>query len=138
MQSRYQGDPKISINENGMDIVFVGGQPEMDKGLSNAVFISLLTRPGWVGAKIQGADQIKGSNFLVACERALTVKTINEIRQAAEKALAWVDGKVAVVVKNPTGNKLEIAIGIKLPSDNLQVFLLSREGLHWYFQIYGS
>lgn len=138
MQTRFQGDPRITITANGADIVFYGGQPIMDKGLANAVIISLFTRPGWVGAKLKGCEGLRGSGFLAACEQSLTIATLNQIRQAAEKALNWINGTVEVSVRNPTGNKLEVAITIKPPGSTekeVAAFLLSREGLHWYYQL---
>lgn len=141
MQSRFQGDPKITITGDGIDIIFSGGQPEMHKGLENAVLISLFTRPGWIGAKFISCEGLTGSNFLSACDQSITVATINQIRQAASKALDWIAGQVEIEVKNPMGNRLDIKITIKAPGETAEettAFLLSREGLQWYYQILGG
>lgn len=138
MESRFQGDPKLSISENGIDIVFVGGQPTMDKGLENAILISLFTKPGWIGAKFTGCEGLRGSNFLNACNQSITISTINQIRQAIAKALDWITGTVEADVKNPAGSKLEIKITIHPPgktTEETTAFFLSREGLQWYYQI---
>jgi hypothetical protein len=68
---------------------------------------------------------------------------MNAIRAAAMKALEPINGTIEVSVKNPTGSRLEIGIVIKLPTKegdyaNALVFLLSREGLHWYYQLFGD
>jgi hypothetical protein len=44
---RTQGDPKITMENDGADLVFRGGQPVMDSGLENAILISLFSGAEW-------------------------------------------------------------------------------------------
>jgi phage gp46-like protein len=131
----------MSLDKYGSDIVFVGGTPTMHKGLTNAVLISLFTMPGWVGAKLVGCEGLLGSEFQNACSASLTVSSMNRIRQAAEKALSWVVGTVEVRVSNPTGSRLTVIAVISPPGNSREKtvsFILSKEGLHWYYQLLGD
>lgn len=124
----------MTLGPDGSDIVFIGGQPEtMDKGLTNAVLIGLFTKRNWVGSKLIGCEGLAGSDFLTACNSSLTLSNINNIRIAAETALATI-GECTVEVSNPRGSILTISITIRPPSGNIEEFILSKDGLHWYFQ----
>jgi phage gp46-like protein len=142
MADRYQGDPKLILDENGADLVFTanGGQPEMDRGLENAALISLHTRPGWAGNILfrKPSEQI-GSDFEQANRDPITLTSFNNIRNAAQAALQWmVDTGVAASVEarvsNPTGRRVQTAVLIKPPSRDPLVLLETRNGLNWISQ----
>src|SRR4030043_476291 len=109
MLNRYQGDPLLSIDENGYDIPFYGGQPVMDRGYINEILLSLFIRKGYILSKLIGAEGLEGSGFLDACSMPLTISNINIIRQSIEKAIT-IPGDVEVFVNNPSGSRLEILI----------------------------
>jgi len=60
--SIYEGDPKIILGPNGSKLAYKGGQPVMDKGVENSVFIDLGTKSrgvdshqkGWIGNYLMG------------------------------------------------------------------------------------
>lgn len=140
MADRYQGDPKLTLDENGADLVFKGGQPVMDRGLENAALISLHTREGWAGNVFfrSPAEQI-GSQYENRLQDPITLKAFNNVRNAATKALQWmIDEKAAssidVSVSNPTGKKVQTAVLIKPPSRDPLVLLLTKNGLNWIAQ----
>ena len=136
MNNIFEGDPKISIDENGSRLTFKGGQPVMDQGLENLVFISLFTTPNWAGNVLfDNADQRIGSDFEETANQSITLQSINDLRQAAEQALnnpAF--GEVAVEITNPNGNQWRVLINIKPPGQDSQQLLLQRNGINWIAQ----
>ena len=140
MTDRYQGDPKLTLDENGADLTFKGGQPEMDRGIENAALISLHTRKGWAGNVLMRRPEQKiGSNFEEAQNLPITLTSFNTIRNAANAALQWmIDVKIALsvdsAVRNPTGKKIETAVLIKPLSQDPLILLTVKNGLNWIAQ----
>lgn len=140
MTDRYQGDPKLTLDENGADLTFKGGQPEMDRGLENAALISLHTRPGWAGnVFFRKPSQQIGSKFEEAQRDPITLTAFNNIRNAATVALQWmIDSGLASTVEartsNPTGKRTDTAVLIKPPTQDPLILLESKNGLNWISQ----
>ena len=138
MVDRFQGDPKMILGPDGSNLVYKGGQPEMDQGLENAVMISLFTRRGWFGNYLFKRPEEKiGSDFEKSNEQAITVSSLNENRMAAEKALDWMKkakifSDIEVNVTNPTGNSKKISILVGAPT---RVLELSSNGVNWQLQV---
>jgi hypothetical protein len=130
----YSGDPKIYIDENGADLIFEGGQPSMDEGVENRLQIALFTEPGWPGNTLfdDPVERI-GSNFLGAVHQPITVQSLNNIRDAAKKALADGFGDTVVNVSNPMGRNINVLI--RLPGLQLEVLLTTKNGINWQYQI---
>ena len=135
--NRFEGDPLLTLSEDGSTITYIGGNPIMHQGLSNLVLISLFTRGGWVGNTfLKDVNQKIGSDFLYYCSQPITLSSLNDIRQAAELALKNPAlGKVTVTVKNISSNRLDIKILIQPPSGNFTELLLTKNGLNWQAQI---
>ena len=135
---RFQGDPKVTLGPNGSNLVYRGGQPEMDQGFENYVMISLFTEEGWFGNHLfKKPEQKIGSKFVEANNRAITVPSLNEVRIMGEAALrAMVDTGLADVVglnvTNPTGNSKRIEIHIIGATE--RVFVVSANGTNWKLQ----
>ena len=128
-----QGDPRIILTASGSRLQFTGGQPLMDRGLENLALISLFTSPGWAGNLL--VKSAIGSDFENVCNQPITRQALNDIRNAAERALnnpAF--GRIAVTVSNPAGYRLEIYIRIEPPGENPQTIQLTRNGENWSFQ----
>ena len=124
-------DPRISITADGADLSFFGGQPIMDDGLENLVFISLFTSPGWCGNKLQ--RNVIGSDFETECNKPITLKQLNVIRNAAELALnVPILGKVRVEVTNPVSHRLNVVVTIERIGVAIN---LLRDGGNWSYQI---
>ena len=132
----YQGDPALVLTENGSKLVFKGGQPVMDQGLENLVLISLFTRPGWIGNTLfQDPAQQIGSDFLDAANQSITVDSLNDIAQAAKRALDNpIFGNVIVTVSNPRSQRINVTIRIEPPGQDSMDLLLEKNGLNWIFQ----
>ena len=125
-----QGDPKLILTADGSALQFTGGRPLTDRGLENLALISLFTRPGWVGNQIVKTPI--GSDFEEAASQPITRRSINQVRDAAIKALDDpLFGTVRVEVRNPNGYRLNVDILIQRTGATLQ---LSREGGVWFYQ----
>lgn len=91
---KFYGDLMIRHTDDGGDIVFQGGQPEMDGGLWTAAYISLFTERGWWG------DPSIGSALHELEDRALTNQTRLDAIAEAKRALTWlVDQGIAQSVE---------------------------------------
>lgn len=138
--SRFSGDPKIYITPNGATLRFEGGQPVMDQGLENSPIISLFTKPGWVGnAFIQNPDQQIGSDYEDSASGPITLTSLNNITDAAQKALSWMidtgaASEIVVDVVNPSSNIILTTILIRPPGGNLTELLLTKNGTNWVAQ----
>ncbi|MCK5127586.1 MAG: hypothetical protein KAR42_15120 [candidate division Zixibacteria bacterium] len=127
----------MTLDENGANLVYRGGQPLMDRGLENVVLILLFTKKGWAGnALFKNPDQKIESDFVAAHEQPITLSALNEIRDAAEKALNRpVFGTVTVITTNPRSNVISSIITIEPPGRDIQTLIVSRNGLNWISQI---
>ena len=132
----YQGDPRIFLSVDGASLQFTGGQPVLDRGLENMALISLFTAQEWPGNDLFDApDQRIGSDFQEATEQPITLRALNNIRDAAEKALVNpAFGRVTVVVENPNSYRLNITIRIEPPGQDIKTLLISKNGLNWVAQ----
>ena len=79
MTNNYQGDPRLFLDENGSYLKFKGGQPVMDKGLENMVYIKLFTSKGWAGNTLfsNPANHI-GSDFELSLEAPITLQSLKK------------------------------------------------------------
>jgi phage gp46-like protein len=145
MTDNYQGDPYITIDEDGANLTFRGGQYLMDQGLENPINLSLFTRgaPGsfWFGNTFFKKNSQKlGSRFEESTEQPITVSSLNNTRNEALAALKWmrVDGivsKIDVSVTNPESNRLRVVIFIQPPSGETVVLIATKHGASWITQI---
>lgn len=138
--NRFQGDPKLILDEDGADLKFQGGQPVMDRGVENAVFMSLHTREGWVGNVFATSPSEKmGSKFEELMDQPITLASLGAIRKAALDALQWmIDTKLAasvsVEVSNPKGSAIKTTITVTPPSGDAIVLLSLKHGVNWVYQ----
>ena len=136
MTDIFSGDPRLFLSENGSRFIFRGGQPVMDRGLENLALISLFTGRGWVGNTLfSDIDQQIGSDFEEAANQPITLSMLNDVAQAAERALANpAFGNVIVTVENPNSNRLKVTILIQPPGQDSRVLILSRNSDNWIAQ----
>lgn len=136
---RTQGDPKITMGPDGADLTFKGGQPVMDSGLENAVFISLFSAGSWFGNSYFDESVPIKSRFYELSLKAITVSRLAELEQAIKADLAPLVALGAfddpeVTVSNPTGERLNVEIIIRPPGSDAVTILLSRYGANWSVQ----
>lgn len=133
----FEGDPLVYITENGATVKVIGGQPVMDSGIQNHIMIALFTRPGWWGNVLTDKNNEKiGSTFEEEANKAITLTSLNKIRQAAIAALDDpLFGSVDVEVTNPTFSKLKIVITVHPPTNNTKQLTLIKNGSNWIMQI---
>lgn len=132
----FQGDPRLILDVDGSRLQFTGGQPLLDPGVENLALISLFTSRGWPGNDLfADPNQQIGSDFESAARQPITIQSLNDIRDAAEKALdnpAF--GKITVDVSNPTGSRIDVKIVIEPPGADLMTLLLTKHSLNWQLQ----
>jgi uncharacterized linocin/CFP29 family protein len=132
----YDGDPKISITENGAEIDVENGQPKMEQGIENVVNISLFTKKGWYGNYYLNGNEKIGSDFEEKSKGIITADKINEVRQANLDALNDpIFGDKESVVTNPSGDFLKVFFVVAPPSRDPQKFLFLKNGQNWKNQI---
>ncbi len=128
---RYSGDPRLILTQDGADMVYLGGQPVMDQGLENMAMISLFTGTGWCGNLYLDADNQIGSDFEAACRKSITLAQLNEIQNAAVRALTSdYFPELVVTVTNPRSDWIHLAITLG-PGNTLT---LDRRGENWLAQ----
>lgn len=136
MTDIYQGDPKLFVSSDGSFFKFTGGQPVLDRGLENLALISLFTRPGWPGNVLfQDENQQPGSDFEEISNQSITLQMINDLENAALRALdnpAF--GNIDVVIDNPSGYRLNITITLQPPGQDIKTLLITKNGLNWISQ----
>lgn len=138
--SRFEGDPRLVLDDNGSTIRVKGGQPVMDQGLENVPLIDLLTDTGWWGnALFPDTKQQIGSDFEKQTRAAVTLTTLNNIESAGSRALQhMVDEKLAkdvlVKVRNPSAGRLEVGVVIQPPGRDILALLATRHGSNWVAQ----
>lgn len=135
----YQGDPKITLDQNGADIVWKSGQPVMDSGLENAVLIALFSAEDWFGNAYAQPSEAIGSKFYPETQKAITASQLGVIQAAAAADLKKLvdDGLIAepeITVTNPRSNRLDVLIISRPPAEDAQAILLSRYGENWRIQ----
>ncbi len=128
---RYSGDPRLVLTQDGADMVYLGGQPVMDQGLENMAMISLFTGTGWCGNLYLDADNQIGSDFEAACRKSITLAQLNEIQNAAVRALTSdYFPELVVVVTNPRSDWIHLAITLG-PGNTIT---LDKRGENWLAQ----
>ena len=127
------GDPKLYETGSGADLSIVGGQPVMDEGLENAVYLSLFTPPGWWGNILStGPSDRYESQILELFRRTLT----NQVRLDAEKyatdALAWMVTERIADKITPTAVILSVGVlGLFIKIEQPGRELILRYQLSW-------
>lgn len=136
MKNRFQGDPKLFLTPDGVDLHFVSGNPIMDAGFENQVMISLFTKSGWWGnSLISNADQQIGSDFEEKAKGPITLKKLSEVEQNAKRVLKYrAFGDIQVTVTNPESQRLDMAILISPPGEDVQQLRLTRNAQNWQNQ----
>lgn len=139
--NRTQGDPAVQITENGAKMKFIGGQPILDQGFENAALISLFTKRGYWGNVFftKQSEKIGSDYELQSMQPIVELKSINDITDAAEKALQWMqDVKIAneiiVDVVNPNQNYIKTSVKITSPGRDAVELLTFKNGANWTAQ----
>lgn len=106
---KWYGDVKITHSQDGGQITFSGGQPDMDDGIGTAAYLSIFTERGWWG------DESIGSDLYKLSREPLSNRIRLEVIEACKKALAWMKevglaDSVAVDAAIPAAGQLVISI----------------------------
>lgn len=117
----YDGDPKLYDTGDGADFLIESGQPNMDEGLENAVYLSIFGGASWWGNCVSSSSEKLNSNFETINNRTLTNKTRQDAENYAKDALAWlvpegVAKSVIVEAVIPSVGMLGLIITIEQPA----------------------
>jgi phage gp46-like protein len=108
------------------DLLIADGQPVMDEGLENAVFLSLFSAAGWWGNAVSEGDEKLTSELEAITRRTLTNATRLDAETYAKAALAWmVSGGVAksvtVSATIPAVGLLGLVVTVEQPDRTIAV-----------------
>jgi phage gp46-like protein len=111
---RYDGDVQVVHSLDGGAITFRSGQPDMEGGLSTAVYLSLWTEPGWWPIPLMPVEERIEEDSLEELEiEPLTNKVRQDYEERARKRLAWmVTQGVAKSVTVAASILSQIALGL--------------------------
>jgi len=117
----YDGDIFIYPTADGGDINIQAGQPDMDRGLWTAVYLSLFSASGWWGNAIADEGEKAESTLDDAMTGMLTPSTRQDIEEAARKALAWmvtagIAASVTVAASITTATMLSLVVTVAQPN----------------------
>ena len=136
MIDKFQGDPKFFINENGSRFVWINGQPIMDQWLENEILHAIFT-PTWFGNSLFDSENEKfTSRLLETLDDVVTLESLNNIRDAIEKATNYIVEtqkvkSIDVRVFNPRHNGITIEIIVTDKRNNLKLINFSYENSQW-------
>lgn len=121
-----EGDPKLYDAGDSTDLSIVNGQPVMDEGLENAVYLSLFTGPLWWGDAVSETSEQYGSLLESVLTRTLTNQTRLDAEQYARDALAWLVSEgvakaVTVTGTIPAVGLLGLTIAIEQPDQTITI-----------------
>ena len=137
MTDIFQGDPYLTLGENGSRLHYIGGQPVMDQGLENLAIIALFSGEGWAGnALIRDTDQqLNTGRFLKATRQPITITSLTDVEQGAVADLSNpAFGRVTATATNPISDHLRVIILIEPPGQDSATIILTRNGLNWQAQ----
>jgi hypothetical protein len=135
MTNIYQGDPYITLTDNGAELTFLGGQPIMSQGVENQSTLSLFTEEGWPGNHLLDDDQKIGSDFEATARKPITLTSLALVERSAENALqADLFGTVRAVASNPQSWQQDVTIRIEPPGSDPDTILLTKNGQNWINQ----
>jgi phage gp46-like protein len=106
---QLEGDPKLFNAGDGSELVISGGQPVMDTGLENAVYLSLFSAPWWGNAISEPAEQLT-SRFEELNTRTLTNQARLDAGEFVRQALAWM--VIEGIAQSVTVNASIAAVGV--------------------------
>ena len=136
MTDLFDGDPYITIEEDGADFTFIGGQPVMDQGFENHVNIALLTEPNWWGndLEIQASRRIS-SNYIAASRKPINRQMLLDTSKAAEGDVSGEEFELVLVdTVNRISQQVDTAILYTPTSRDTETLLLTRSGQNWISQ----
>jgi hypothetical protein len=137
----YEGDPKIYITANGADMSFRDGQPVMDRGLENAVVLSLHSRAWFGNLFLREASQKLNGRFEPTAEGPITLSNLANIENAAQTDLAWmvetgVASRVRTATENNTGVSTRTVVAVSPPGADVFTLVATRHGANWISQAF--
>lgn len=140
MTDIFDGDPCITIDEDGADFEFIGGQPVMDQGFENHVNIAMLTEPNWWGNDLEPvAARRMESDFLTVSKQPINRQMLIDLARSAERAVQGDEFlTVTTNATNPCSQNINVETLYTPPEREEQKLLLTRSGQNWINQASGK
>lgn len=130
--SQFDGDVKVFVDENGLDIRYhSNGQPSMEQGKANVVLLTLFTPKGWHGNHfVKRTREYLGSDFLLHLKDPVTVSSLNDLRSVVEAALKRVGfTQVTAEITNPESHVRNIKINIVDSVGTVYTYFIDKLGV---------
>jgi len=136
MTDLFDGDPYITIDENGAEFTFVGGQPVMDQGFENHVNIALLTEPGWWGNDLEPVASRKiASTYIAESRKPINRQMLLDVSKAAELDVSGDEFELVLAdTVNRISQQVDTGIVYTPTSRDAEKLLLTRSGQNWISQ----
>lgn len=119
----FEGDPRLVLKDNVIDILFRSGSPVLGARAHNDFVISLGTENGWWGnAAAAAQDEQIGSDIPLLTQSApITSPLLRQVENEAVSALSWLKSSgqaasVRVTADNPSSDKVVLSAQITLLS----------------------
>lgn len=117
--TKYQGDPKLFVDENGVTIRIKNGNTIMERGVANFILIALLTEkePKHINALFDtDLEKIK-PHYQRFIGKPITVTNLQDRVSAAKADLKplldlGIADSVSVKIENPRGNETRLTVTI--------------------------
>lgn len=116
---KYQGDPKIFVDEDGATISIKNGHTKMERGLANCVLIPLLTEeePKHINALFDNDYEKIKPHYQRFIGNPITVTNLQDRARAAKADLKFLkDHKLAndvsTKIENPRGIETKLTVTI--------------------------
>jgi hypothetical protein len=135
-----EGDPKMFLTVDGMDLNFVEGVPLMEAGLENVAIITLGTEANFALNKVaRNGYEAVGSTFIEESKKAITANQIRIVEDAAERGFDFavesglIKAALAeLVYAESVGYQIRITLTPPTGADTILVY--SRNGENWVYQ----
>lgn len=143
--NRFDGDPKLVLGPDGSDLVYKSGQPVMDQGIENQVFLDLFIKDkgknknqnGW-WANLLTTNPLKkyGSKYVdTVINQPITLNGLSNVEKAAKKALSNpVYGDIESVATNPETNRIDNVITVSSPGKDVLSLRVTENASNWKAQ----
>lgn len=84
-----QGDPYLYPTPDGGEVRFVGGQPLMHRGFSNAIYISLLGQESWMNAVLPPEGRMNSRLLAMLHSATASPNSLAAVAEEAKNRLRW-------------------------------------------------
>lgn len=135
-----EGDVKMYLTSQGVDVKISDGLLAMENGLENIALISLFTEEGYaLNVLARNGAEFVGSSFLKETRKTITRNQIKIVEDAAVRAFDWAvrDGLIKRAAANLAyynSRGYELVVVITPPTGENQKLIFNKNGENWVYQ----